>query len=182
MVTFHIPVRATESHGVNLPVLTQLIDQGMDLLLTCDTGIAAHEAVAFARSRGVAVIITDHHDLAPTLPEAAAVVNPKRLTTGHPLQTLPGVGVAYKLIEEEGKVDVPEHLKDGNRDAYALGHGKGYKYPHNSPDHFLPQQYLPDKVENLGKELIEVAEIKTKEINEAYEWLKIKYSIFLYRR
>jgi replication-associated recombination protein RarA len=38
---------------------------------------------------------------------------------------------------------VPQHLQDDNRDAKALGHGKGYQYPHESPDHFLPQQYLP---------------------------------------
>ena len=50
---------------------------------------------------------------------------------------------AFELIEEEGTGDVPQHLQDSNRDAVALGHGKGYKYPHEAPDHFLPQQYLP---------------------------------------
>ncbi len=55
---------------------------------------------------------------------------------------------AFKLIEDEGKVTVPNHLKDGNRDAYALGHGKGYQYPHDAEDHYLPQQYLP--IEVLG--------------------------------
>ncbi len=50
---------------------------------------------------------------------------------------------AFQLIEEEGTGDVPQHLQDSNRDAVALGHGKGYQYPHESPDHFLPQQYLP---------------------------------------
>jgi putative ATPase len=50
---------------------------------------------------------------------------------------------AFQLIEEEGKTDVPRHLQDANRDAKALGHGKGYQYPHEGPDHFLPQQYLP---------------------------------------
>jgi putative ATPase len=50
---------------------------------------------------------------------------------------------AFQLIEEEGKTDVPRHLQDANRDARALGHGKGYQYPHEGPDHFLPQQYLP---------------------------------------
>ena len=50
---------------------------------------------------------------------------------------------ALQLIEAEGKTEVPNHLKDGNRDAVALGHGKGYQYPHEHPDHFLPQQYLP---------------------------------------
>jgi putative ATPase len=53
---------------------------------------------------------------------------------------------AFQLIEDEGKVSVPNHIKDANRDAVALGHGKGYKYPHDHPDHFLPQQYLPHEV------------------------------------
>ena len=53
---------------------------------------------------------------------------------------------AYQLIEEEGKTEVPDHLKDGTRDAEALGHGKGYQYPHAESDHFLPQQYLPKEV------------------------------------
>jgi putative ATPase len=50
---------------------------------------------------------------------------------------------AFQLIEDEGVSAVPKHLQDTNRDAKALGHGEGYKYPHESPDHFLPQQYLP---------------------------------------
>jgi putative ATPase len=50
---------------------------------------------------------------------------------------------AFQLIEDEGKVEVPDHLKDSNRDAVALGHGKGYKYPHDQNGHFTPQQYLP---------------------------------------
>jgi len=50
---------------------------------------------------------------------------------------------AFQLIEDEGIGDVPKHLQDSNRDAVALGHGSGYQYPHESPDHFLPQQYLP---------------------------------------
>jgi putative ATPase len=50
---------------------------------------------------------------------------------------------AFQLIEEQGQTGVPQHLQDANRDAKALGHGQGYQYPHESPDHFLPQQYLP---------------------------------------
>ncbi len=53
---------------------------------------------------------------------------------------------AFQLIEQAGTGDVPQHLQDNNRDAVALGHGKGYQYPHESPDHFLPQQYLPKSV------------------------------------
>ncbi len=51
---------------------------------------------------------------------------------------------AFDLIEKASRTNVPLHLKDGNRDSKALGHGKGYQYPHAHPDHFLPQQYLPD--------------------------------------
>jgi putative ATPase len=50
---------------------------------------------------------------------------------------------AFQLIERAGVTNVPQHLQDGNRDAAALGHGKDYQYPHEDPDHFLPQQYLP---------------------------------------
>jgi putative ATPase len=53
---------------------------------------------------------------------------------------------AFQLIEEEGKIAVPQHLQDANRDAKALGHGEGYEYPHQYPEHFRPQQYLPKSV------------------------------------
>jgi putative ATPase len=51
---------------------------------------------------------------------------------------------AFEKIEQEGITAVPQHLQDANRDARALGHGKGYLYPHEDPEHFLPQQYLPE--------------------------------------
>src|SRR5262245_59569883 len=98
-VRFYIPNRLTESHGIKLPALQRFIAAGVKLILTCDTGIAEHEAIAVAQAASVEVIVTDHHDLAETLPPAQAVVNPKRLLSGHPLRELPGVGVAYKLAE-----------------------------------------------------------------------------------
>jgi single-stranded-DNA-specific exonuclease len=98
-VSYHIPVRARESHGVNNPMLEQVIADGAQLVLTCDTGIAAHDAVEFAHSKGVDFIITDHHELPETLPAACAVVNPRLLPSEHSLATLSGAGVAYKLAE-----------------------------------------------------------------------------------
>jgi putative ATPase len=53
---------------------------------------------------------------------------------------------AFQLIVKEGQIAVPKHLQDTNRDAKALGHGQGYLYPHESPNHFLPQQYLPKRL------------------------------------
>lgn len=96
---YHIPVRARESHGVRPEVLAGYLDQGVQLVLTCDTGVSAHEAVALASARGVDFVITDHHDLPDELPPAAAIANPKFLPADHPLAALPGVGVACKLAE-----------------------------------------------------------------------------------
>jgi single-stranded-DNA-specific exonuclease len=99
-VVYHIPVRAEESHGINLPALKIFIRQGVELILTCDTGISASEEIEYLYKTGIRVIITDHHDLPEVLPKAEAIINPKILPMGHPLSTLPGVGVAYKLVEE----------------------------------------------------------------------------------
>src|SRR5690606_2076374 len=98
-VSYHIPNRMSEGHGIQVAKLAEKIAAGARVILTCDTGIAAHEAVDYAQSRGVDVVITDHHQLPETLPQAYARVNPQRLAAGHPLRTLPGVGTAYKLVE-----------------------------------------------------------------------------------
>ena len=98
-VVYYIPVRGKESHGIHIETLKPILDNGAQLLLTCDTGITAYEAIDYANSRGVDVIVTDHHDLGPSLPNAKAVVNPKLLPEDHLLANLAGVGVAYKLAE-----------------------------------------------------------------------------------
>jgi single-stranded-DNA-specific exonuclease len=99
-VRYHIPIRDVESHGIRLSNLQEEIDSGLDLLLTCDTGIAANEAIQAAASQGVQTIITDHHALPMVLPPAYAIVTPRLLDDpAHPLAALPGVGVAYKLVE-----------------------------------------------------------------------------------
>ncbi|MCE1254915.1 MAG: single-stranded-DNA-specific exonuclease RecJ [Anaerolineae bacterium] len=98
-VEYHIPIRATESHGITLPVLKQFLSRGIQLLITCDTGITAFDAALECLSRDVDMIITDHHTLAETLPNAYAVVNPQRSEEGHALSYLCGVGCAYKVIE-----------------------------------------------------------------------------------
>ncbi len=65
------------------------------------------------------------------------------LATAPKSNTATSIGEALADVEREGKVEVPDHLKDGNRDAAALGHGKDYQYPHNFPGHFVVQNYLP---------------------------------------
>ncbi len=122
-VRFHVPNRFEESHGIRLPKLKQkLAEWPADVLLTCDTGIAEAEAIGYARDGGLTVIITDHHDLSAeftgltpgldplwglsaaevgvaSVRRANAIVNPKFLPASDPLRTLPGVGVAYKVVQ-----------------------------------------------------------------------------------
>ncbi|MFQ3647168.1 MAG: single-stranded-DNA-specific exonuclease RecJ [Aggregatilineales bacterium] len=110
-VAYHVPDRFSEGHGVHLPTLQARLD-GVGLLLTCDTGIAAHESIAYAAAQGVDTVVTDHHALPPTLPQAAALVNPMRLPDGHPMRHLPGVGVAYQLVRALFGDRPSDHLLD----------------------------------------------------------------------
>lgn len=115
-VVYYIPIRGQESHGVHVATLKPIIDNGAKLIVTCDTGVTAHEAIDYANSRGVDVIVTDHHELGETLPNAKAIVNPKLLPKNHPLANLAGVGVAYKLAEalftQHASRIAPEDLLD----------------------------------------------------------------------
>jgi single-stranded-DNA-specific exonuclease len=95
-VVFRVPSRH-EGHGLHRQGLERLIADGAHVILTCDTGITAHDEVVRANDLGAEVIITDHHELGASLPPALAVVNPHRLLPDHPMVTLPGVGVAYEL-------------------------------------------------------------------------------------
>lgn len=118
---YHIPIRAKESHGVNLPGLIRFLEQGVDLVLTCDTGISAHEAANYTCEHGIDLIITDHHTLPEQLPDAYAVVNPQRLTEAHPLRSLAGVGVAYQVALALCKKEGQESLAAQQLDLVALG-------------------------------------------------------------
>ncbi len=94
----YIPDRAREGHGMFIAPLDRLIDSGVRLIITCDTGITAHDEIAHARARGIEIIVTDHHHLSTSLPPALANINPQRLPPEHPMRTLPGVGAALQLI------------------------------------------------------------------------------------
>jgi single-stranded-DNA-specific exonuclease len=98
-IVYYIPHRERESHGVSLPSLERFLDGGVQLVLTCDTGIAAVDAARRCAERGVDFLVTDHHDLPAELPDALTLINPKFLPAEHALSTLPGVGVVYKVME-----------------------------------------------------------------------------------
>ncbi len=115
-VTCYIPQRLTESHGIKIDPLQRLIDQHVNVLLTCDTGSAEHEAIAHAKANGLTVLVTDHHALPAELSVADALINPQRLAPEHPLRSLPGVGVAFKLAQQmwylAGEPDRPDDYLD----------------------------------------------------------------------
>lgn len=93
----YIPHRIHEGYGLNKDALEQAAAAGVALVVTVDTGISAKEEIAYAKSLGMDVVVTDHHEPPEELPAAAAVVNPKQPGCPYPCKELAGVGVAFKL-------------------------------------------------------------------------------------
>lgn len=98
-VSHHIPVRGKESHGIGLTALDQFLGSGIELLLTCDTGSSATEAVERCGQVGIDVIVTDHHLIGTDPARPLALINPALLEPDHPLKTLSGAGVAYIVAD-----------------------------------------------------------------------------------
>ncbi len=94
--TFYVPHRVEEGYGVNAEAACKLADAGMEVMVTVDCGIRAVEPVAELNSRGVEVIVTDHHHPGEQLPDAAAIVHPT-VGADYPNPHLAGAGVAFKL-------------------------------------------------------------------------------------
>lgn len=97
-VGYYIPNRMGEGYGMSEGSLDHLIDDGANLIVTVDTGITANAEVAHASSRGTDVVVTDHHECHGDLPNAVAVVNPRRPDCDYPFKELAGVGVVFKLL------------------------------------------------------------------------------------
>lgn len=105
---YHIPNRESEGYGMNSERIKILKDEGAEILLTCDNGISAFEEVEYAKSLGLTVIITDHHDIPyveengvrkKVFPKGDAVINPKREDCKYPFKSLCGAGVAFKFVQ-----------------------------------------------------------------------------------
>ncbi len=99
LLSYYIPDRLKESHGLNLAGIDRLHQQGITLIITCDTGSTNLSEIAYAQQLGIDTIVTDHHTLPPVRPPVVAIINPRYLAADHPLFHLSGVAVAYKLIE-----------------------------------------------------------------------------------
>ena len=95
----YVPDRYREGYGVSSQGIDFADDNQIPLIITLDCGIKSHERVAYARERGIDMIITDHHTPSETLPEALAVLNPKRADCSYPYKELCGCGIGFKLVQ-----------------------------------------------------------------------------------
>ena len=98
-VDYTIPHRVEEGYGLSMAGLQGLHERGVGLVISCDCGVTAVEEVRAARSWGLDVVVTDHHEPGPELPDATAILNPKCADGSYPDTNLAAVGVAYKLCE-----------------------------------------------------------------------------------
>lgn len=123
-VDYVIPHRIKDGYGINERIVREAKEDDVGLIITCDNGISAFEAIKLAKELDIKVIVTDHHDLAYIenekgvkeylLPDADAVINPKRKDCKYPFKELCGAGVAFKLIQaiySEMNVDMEEAYK-----------------------------------------------------------------------
>lgn len=105
---YHIPDREDEGYGMNSNRVKILKEEGTEVILTCDNGIAAFEEIALANELCMDVILTDHHDIPlikdengevkKEIPKAYAVINPKQENCNYPFKSLCGAGIAFKFI------------------------------------------------------------------------------------
>jgi single-stranded-DNA-specific exonuclease len=107
-VSYHIPDRIEEGYGMNSEAVKKLHAEGFEIILTCDNGISCVEQIALAKSLGMKVVVTDHHEVPfytnekeereDILPDADAIINPKRHDCLYPFKHLCGAGVAFKFV------------------------------------------------------------------------------------
>lgn len=103
-VIYKIPNRYNDGYGINNRIVDECFEEEVKLIITCDNGIAAKEAVDYANSKDIQVIVTDHHEIPldensnEILPNAEAVVDPKQKNCTYPFKDLCGAGVVFKLI------------------------------------------------------------------------------------
>lgn len=107
-IDFYVPDRYSEGYGISIQGINYAIDKGFSLIIALDCGIKANEKVDFAKKNGVDFIICDHHYPGAELPNAVAVLDPKRPDCNYPFKELSGCGVGFKLIQAYSKTnDIP---------------------------------------------------------------------------
>ncbi|MGC8820833.1 MAG: single-stranded-DNA-specific exonuclease RecJ [Fervidobacterium sp.] len=119
---YYIPKRVDNGYGIQPQFVEEAAQRGFKVILTVDCGITAFEAVEKAKNVGIKIVITDHHQPKEILPNADAIVNPKRPDDQYPFKEFAGVGVAYKLIcALAEKINIHHSSADEVLDLVALG-------------------------------------------------------------
>jgi single-stranded-DNA-specific exonuclease len=98
-ISFYIPDRYNEGYGISIKGIDFAATNGISLIIALDCGIKSIEKIAYAKKLGVDFIICDHHTADLTIPDAVAVLDPKRPDCNYPFKELSGCGVGYKLIQ-----------------------------------------------------------------------------------
>lgn len=114
-VTWYLPHREKEGHGLNPTAIDILDTRGVQLIVTVDCGAGSQKEIALASSRGIDTIVTDHHSPSSELPEAVALIDPNLGNQSYPFNGLTGVGLAFKLVEavwSDLALPYPGHLLD----------------------------------------------------------------------
>lgn len=122
-VSTFIPSRFDGGYGLSEGAIEELAENGAQLIITVDCGSLSHAEIKRANELGVDVIVTDHHSVGDTIPEAVAVINPKRSDSKYPFKDLAGVGVAFKLVQalQAEMKDLPKGQEKWLLDLVALG-------------------------------------------------------------
>ena len=119
----------------------EFIARRMVILASEDVGNADPNALVVAVAAAQALQFVGIPEAQLNLAQAAIY-----LATAPKSNSVLGIAEALEEVERAGQVEVPDHLKDASRDGAALGHGKDYQYPHSFPDHFVPQNYMPESL------------------------------------
>jgi len=96
-VSYYIPHRIKDQYGLSPQAVSRATEEGIELIVAVDCGVSAHEAIATARSAGADVIVIDHHEPGPQLPEEALIIDPKRSDSQYPESELAAVGLCFKV-------------------------------------------------------------------------------------
>ncbi len=120
-VDYYVPDRIAEGYGVNREALDKIKANGSSVVVTVDTGITAVEETEYAKTIGLDMIITDHHECKEQIPASYASIDPKQKNCSYPFKNLAGVGVAFKLIQALDKEVPLEKLMELYSDLVCLG-------------------------------------------------------------
>ena len=97
-VSYVLPDRVKDGYGLNVRLIDDAYNHGIDTIITCDNGIAAVAEIAHARELGMTVLVTDHHEIPDEKPQADAIVDPHQKDCAYPYKELCGAGVAWKTM------------------------------------------------------------------------------------